>query len=122
LDDEKFLTVHQIAELLKLNQETVRNMIDRGEIRAVRIDQRRVRIQRSALEEFIAAGETPPAQPGNEGVPAEPGANPDDWARLGAELADSSAALNSEDRATSRRRSVLTEVAKSLANALPDET
>jgi hypothetical protein len=29
---DEFLTVREIAELLKLNQQTVRNMIDRGEL------------------------------------------------------------------------------------------
>ena len=89
----------------------------------VRIGQRRVRVRRSALEEFIAAGETPPVQPENESVSADPGANPDDWARLGAALAEASAALAKEDRETlSQALSSLAEAARSLSDALRDET
>jgi excisionase family DNA binding protein len=38
---DQFLTVAEVAELLKLNQQTVRNWIDRGELAAVRVGQRR---------------------------------------------------------------------------------
>ena len=38
-----FLTVHEVADLLRLNQQTVRNMIDRGQLAAVRVGTRRVR-------------------------------------------------------------------------------
>ena len=51
-DNEEFLTVAEVAELLKINQQTVRNWIDRGELAAVRAG-RRVRIRRSALEEVL---------------------------------------------------------------------
>ncbi len=51
--------------MLKLNQQTVRNMIDRGELGAVRVGKRRVRVRRSQLDAFLAAGvmtsETVPA-------------------------------------------------------------
>jgi excisionase family DNA binding protein len=46
------LTVNEVADLLKLNQQTIRNMIDRGA--------RRVRIRQSQLDAFLAAGETGP--------------------------------------------------------------
>jgi excisionase family DNA binding protein len=39
-----FLTVAEIAELLKVNEQTVRNRIDRHELPAVRIGARRVRL------------------------------------------------------------------------------
>jgi len=82
----------------------------------VRIGQRRVRVRRSALEEFIAARRDVPLQPDNESVPVEPDANPDAWARLGAALADSSATFSSEDGATlSQGLSSLAEAARSLA-------
>lgn len=48
----ELLTVQEVAELLKLNPQTVRNRIDAGELPALRIG-RRVRIQRSTLEELI---------------------------------------------------------------------
>ena len=53
---DEFLTVAEIATLLKLNDQTVRNMIDRGEIPAVRVGSRRVRVLRSDLDAFLAEG------------------------------------------------------------------
>ena len=53
--DETFLTVAEIAERLRLNQQTVRNWIDRGELAAIRVGPRRVRVRASELERFIAA-------------------------------------------------------------------
>jgi excisionase family DNA binding protein len=44
-DPEQFLTVAEVAEMLKLNQQTVRNWIDQGSLPALRIG-RRVRILR----------------------------------------------------------------------------
>ena len=61
---DEFLTVREIAELLKLNQQTVRNMIDRGELGHVRAGQRRVRVRQSQLDAFLAAGESGPQPPG----------------------------------------------------------
>jgi excisionase family DNA binding protein len=53
---DEFLTVDEVAQLLKLNPQTVRNMIDRGELAAVRVGARRVRIERSDLDAFLAQG------------------------------------------------------------------
>jgi excisionase family DNA binding protein len=50
--DEEFLTVAEVAELLKLNKQTVRNWIDAGYLRAFHVG-RRVRILRSDLEELL---------------------------------------------------------------------
>lgn len=52
---DEFLTVAEVAELLKLNQETIRNMIDRGELASVRVGSRRVRVRRSDLDKFLDA-------------------------------------------------------------------
>jgi excisionase family DNA binding protein len=57
------LTVREIAELLKLNQQTVRNMIDRGELGHMRVGQRRVRVRQSQLDAFLAVGEPGPQPP-----------------------------------------------------------
>jgi excisionase family DNA binding protein len=54
---DEFVTVHEIAELLKVNQQTVRNWIDRGELAAVRVGARRVRVRRADLDAYLAAGE-----------------------------------------------------------------
>ncbi len=55
--DESFMTVAEVAETLKLNQQTVRNWIDRGSLPALRVG-RRVRIRRSDFERLIDAGYT----------------------------------------------------------------
>jgi excisionase family DNA binding protein len=48
--DEPFLTVAQVAETLQLNQQNVRNWVDRGELPAVRVGKRRVRVRREDLD------------------------------------------------------------------------
>ncbi len=53
--DESFLTVAEVAGLLKINQQTVRNWIDQGSLPAVRVG-RRVRIKQSDLDRIVAAG------------------------------------------------------------------
>jgi excisionase family DNA binding protein len=57
--EDPLLTVDDVAAALGLNQQTVRNYIDDGVLPAVRVGNRRVRIRRSALDAFLAAGETP---------------------------------------------------------------
>ena len=49
---ESYLTVAEVAETLKLNQQTVRNWIDAGYLTAFHVG-RRVRIVRSDLEELL---------------------------------------------------------------------
>jgi excisionase family DNA binding protein len=39
-DNEEFLTVAEVAERLKLNQQTIRNWIDAGTLPALRIGRR----------------------------------------------------------------------------------
>jgi excisionase family DNA binding protein len=62
--EESYLTVAEVAEKLKLNQQTVRNWIDQGSLPALRVG-RRVRIKRSdferILEESYSGGSRPPA-------------------------------------------------------------
>ena len=62
--EETYLTVAEVAETLKLNQQTVRNWIDQGSLPALRVG-RRVRIKRSdferILEESYSAGAAAPA-------------------------------------------------------------
>jgi excisionase family DNA binding protein len=63
--EETYLTVAEVAETLKLNQQTVRNWIDQGSLPALRVG-RRVRIKRSdferILEESYSAGSAPPSR------------------------------------------------------------
>ena len=60
--EETFLTVAEVAEMLKLNQQTVRNWIDQGSLPALRVG-RRVRIRRTDLERVLEQGSTAVAQP-----------------------------------------------------------
>jgi excisionase family DNA binding protein len=53
--DEYYLTVAEVAEVLRLNQQTVRNWIDQGSLPALRVG-RRVRIKRSDLERLLSEG------------------------------------------------------------------
>jgi len=54
---DEFLTVADVAERLKLNQQTVRNWIDRGELAAHHVG-RRVRIRREDFDALLQAGYT----------------------------------------------------------------
>jgi excisionase family DNA binding protein len=55
---DEYLTVAEIASELKLNQQTIRNWIDQGSLRAVRVGARRVRVLRSDLDRVLAEGAT----------------------------------------------------------------
>ena len=57
LAEGSFLTVAEVAEMLKLNQQTVRNWIDQGSLPALRVG-RRVRIKRSDFERVLAESYT----------------------------------------------------------------
>lgn len=52
--EETFLTVAEVAEWLKVNQQTVRNWIDQGRLPAVRVG-RRVRIKRSDFDRILGS-------------------------------------------------------------------
>ena len=51
------MTVAEVAETLKLNQQTVRNWIDQGALPAIRVG-RRVRIRRSDFDRLLERGYT----------------------------------------------------------------
>jgi excisionase family DNA binding protein len=55
--EDTFLTVAEVADMLKLNQQTVRNWIDQGSLPALRVG-RRVRIRSSDLERLLDEGST----------------------------------------------------------------
>jgi excisionase family DNA binding protein len=59
---EDFLTVADIAALLKLNQQTVRNWIDAGTLPALRVG-RRVRVRRADFDALVERGRTVPPRP-----------------------------------------------------------
>ena|ERR1700679_1216664 len=66
--EDSYLTVAEVAELLKLNQQTVRNWIDAGSLPAIRVG-RRVRIKRADLDRILENGYrgTPPPVPVADG-------------------------------------------------------
>jgi excisionase family DNA binding protein len=49
------MTIAEVAETLKLNQQTVRNWIDAGKLPAIHVG-RRVRIKRSDFDRLIGSG------------------------------------------------------------------
>jgi excisionase family DNA binding protein len=56
---DSLLTVDDIARILKLNPQTVRNWIDRGFLRAIRIG-RNVRVTRAEFDRLIEESYTGP--------------------------------------------------------------
>jgi excisionase family DNA binding protein len=71
-DPEEYLTVAEVAETLKLNEQTVRNWIEKGSLPAFRVG-RRVRIKRSDFQRVLEAsytGNPGGAQTGNTGPSA----------------------------------------------------
>jgi excisionase family DNA binding protein len=82
--DESYLTVAEVADVLKLNQQTVRNWIDQGSLPALRVG-RRVRIRRSDFERLLAEGYNPGA--GSSGATPGPSAE-DFWGGEPVGLAD----------------------------------
>jgi putative molybdopterin biosynthesis protein len=54
---DDFMTVAEVAEILKVNQQTVRNWIDRGELSALHVG-RRVRIRRADFDELLGRRST----------------------------------------------------------------
>ena len=63
--EDSFLTVAEVAELLKLNQQTVRNWIDQGSLPALRVG-RRVRNRRSDFNRLLEEGYTAGARRSGE--------------------------------------------------------
>ena len=103
--DETYLTVAEIAEQLRLNQQTVRNWIDRGELSAIRVGPRRVRVRASDLQRFIEASSS-------AGLPDETIARQE----FDAALAAVQASQPEELPAALRRLAI---AANALARALP---
>jgi excisionase family DNA binding protein len=54
--DDEFLTLAEVAAILKLNQQTIRNWIDQESLAALRVG-RRVRVLRRDLDQLIADAE-----------------------------------------------------------------
>ena len=71
--EETYLTVAEVAQTLKLNQQTVRNWIDQGSLPALRVG-RRVRIRRSdfqrILDQSYSGAPPPPPSPAPDPGPS----------------------------------------------------
>jgi excisionase family DNA binding protein len=114
MDD--LLTVAEVAERMKLNPQTVRNWIDRGELRALSVGSRRVRIRASDLDAFVTpVVAEPPPEPERDREP--PGTA--EWQRVVTALAECTQVLQEADRERlASALSDLADAARSLAEAL----
>src|SRR6059058_5367096 len=82
MSPEDVVTVAQIAEILKLNQQAVRNWIDQGSLPAIRVG-RRVRVRWGDVEPMMKpAG---PVSPGSGALRARAGASCGSGCRRGSE-------------------------------------
>lgn len=104
--ENEFLTVDEVAELLKLNQQTVRNMIDRAEMPAVRVGPRRIRIRRADLDAFLDRSATARREPPDVALTERAA-----WEGFATAMAKATARMQSE------RRRNLVEALQELATA-----
>lgn len=95
--EDSFLTVAEVAGMLKLNQQTVRNWIDQGSLPALRVG-RRVRIKRSDFEQVLAQAYT--GGSGSTSLDVGPTAE-DFWGGEAVGVADPGFALEGGDRGSS---------------------
>jgi excisionase family DNA binding protein len=96
--EDSFLTVAEVAGMLKLNQQTVRNWIDQGSLPALRVG-RRVRIKRSDFERVLADAYT---GGGSGSVDAGPTAE-DFWGGEPVGVAEPGFALDAGDNGSGER-------------------
>jgi len=96
-NEDDFLTVAEVAERLRLNQQTVRNWIDQGSLPALRVG-RRVRIKRSDFDRLVSDGYRSGAR--EEVTPAGPSAD-DFWGGEPVGEADVGAAQDGQAEARS---------------------
>jgi len=62
MDSEKLLTVDEVAEILRVSPSTVYRRIQAGELPAVKLGHRQVRIKREDLDAYIEAHRIEPDQ------------------------------------------------------------
>jgi excisionase family DNA binding protein len=121
---DEFLTVAEVAQLLRLDQQTVRNWIDQGSLRAIRVGARRVRIRRADLDAFLMEASAPDATNGAQLAPeAEAQSASDGRAELEQVLDRARAALDSGgDHELAEALRDLAETASRLARAVEQRT
>lgn len=59
--DADFLTVHEVANLLRVSKMSVYRLIQAGELRGVKKFGKTIRVPRECLNEFIQRAHYPPA-------------------------------------------------------------
>jgi excisionase family DNA binding protein len=74
---DELMTVAEIAAMLKLNPQTIRNWMDAGALPHLRVGERRVRVWRSDLQALINAGATVTPEPAAPGLTIWDGVIPD---------------------------------------------
>ena len=57
MKDDEFLTLKEVADLLRVEVRTVKRLIDDGELKAVRVASR-WRVRASAVQEYLKKHET----------------------------------------------------------------
>jgi excisionase family DNA binding protein len=120
-DGESFLTVAEVAEQLRLNQHTIRNWIDRGELPAVRIG-RRVRIRRRDLDHLLAHRTSHTVKAVRGAGAASTTEPPELWERLGAAATALGEAISTAQRAAiAAALSELGDAAHELGDTLAHE-
>lgn len=63
MSDRRFYTVRELADVLRVSDLTIRRWIHRGELKAIRVGPRNLRISASELERIEETGATrPPAR------------------------------------------------------------
>lgn len=72
----QFLTVNDIAKLLKVKKQFVRELIDTYQLKALRLSKRRTRIAKSAFEDFIKQEMDKPLTKNNNVQPPRRGRKP----------------------------------------------
>ena len=120
---EDLLTVEEVANWLRVNPQTVRHWIDRGELHALHVGARTVRVRQSDLDRFLEAGATGADYPGDQPADGGEQGNPESalWTQLGSALAESSFALAEADhRGLVQALNSLADAARALADALRD--
>jgi excisionase family DNA binding protein len=57
-NEQEYLTVGEVASVLGVTEKTVRRLIDRGELIAYKISERKTYVRREDLDAYIESGRT----------------------------------------------------------------
>ena len=66
---ERWYSIKEVAERLKVSHDTVSRLVDRGELPAIRVSERIVRIPVPAFEFYVSGREVTPRQVVRQRVP-----------------------------------------------------